>query len=116
MEETIAFCGIECTVCPAFLATRAGDTEALSKVAAEWSEQFGVEVTVESLLCDGCRAGARLCGYCDMCGVHQCASRRGVVTCAHCDAYGCKILEACPAYVGHGRETLEKIRSGQDLS
>ena len=111
MNETIAFCSIDCAVCPAYIATRADDRAALEKVAEEWSQQFGKEVTVESLLCDGCRSGARLCGYCDMCGVHRCASGRGVITCAHCDDYGCEILEACPAYQSNGREMLEKIRS-----
>jgi hypothetical protein len=111
MNETISFCGIECTVCPAYVATQADDREALAKVAVGWSSQFGIDVEVESLLCDGCRSGARLCGYCGMCGVHKCASGRGVVTCAHCDDYGCEVLEACPAFQSNGREMLEKIGS-----
>ncbi|HEY5494736.1 MAG TPA: DUF3795 domain-containing protein [Candidatus Anoxymicrobiaceae bacterium] len=51
MNEMISFCGIECTVCPAYIATQADDREALAKVAEEWSSQFGIDVEVESLLC-----------------------------------------------------------------
>jgi hypothetical protein len=35
--KIIAFCGILCSDCPAYLATQAADDEALAKQAAEWS-------------------------------------------------------------------------------
>jgi hypothetical protein len=112
MYEMISYCGLDCMECPAYLATQAGDMEALARVAKEWGEQFGMEITPESILCDSCKSGegARRSGYCFTCGVRTCALEKGVVTCAHCDDYGCATLQACPAYRAEGKARLNKIR------
>ncbi len=34
MERILAYCGLVCSECPAYLATQAGDTAALEEVAA----------------------------------------------------------------------------------
>lgn len=107
----LSFCGLECAECPAFIATRADDMDALAKVAAEWSEQFGMEVKPEAIMCDGCVSDTgRHSGYCDICEVYQCASGREVATCASCEDYACTKLLACPAYE-KGKETLERLRT-----
>lgn len=40
MDKMIAYCGLVCTNCPAYVATQADDRDALEKVAAQWREQF----------------------------------------------------------------------------
>lgn len=40
MEPVIAYCGLTCTDCPAYMATQANDKNALEKVAAERREIF----------------------------------------------------------------------------
>lgn len=112
MDAMISFCGLACDECPAFIATQKDDREAIEKIAAEWAKQFGIDVPAESVFCDGCKSDTgRLCGYCTSCGVRECGVKRGVVTCASCDDYGCEILLACPAYEARGKETLERLRS-----
>ncbi|MEW6554454.1 MAG: DUF3795 domain-containing protein [Actinomycetota bacterium] len=112
MYEMISFCGLDCSECPAYRATQAGDMEELARVAKEWSEQFKMEIPPESILCDSCKSGegARRSGYCDTCQVRICALEGGVVTCAHCDEYGCETLRACPAYSAEGKDRLDEIR------
>jgi hypothetical protein len=91
----IAFCGVSCTDCQAYTATRAGDRDALEQVAAGWREYFDApELTVEDILCDGCLTrGGRLTGYCRQCKIRACAMARGATNCAHCDEYACDELE-----------------------
>ena len=112
MYEMISYCGLDCSACPAYLATQADDMDALARVAVEWGEQFGIKITPESILCDSCKTGegARRSGYCSTCGVRACAVEREVITCAHCDDYGCETLQSCPAYRGDGKVRLDKIR------
>ena len=112
MYEMISFCGLDCSACPAYRATQAGDMEALARVAEEWSKQFGMEIIPESIVCDSCKTGegARRSGYCSICQVRGCAVERGVVTCAHCEDYVCDNLRGCPAFRAEGKVTLDRIR------
>lgn len=112
MHDMISYCGLDCSQCAAYLAARSGEREALERVAADWRERFGMEVTADGVVCDGCRSNTgRLSGYCHVCGVRACGSRRGVVTCAHCDEYGCDTLRGCGGYLSQGKATLDRIRS-----
>ena len=40
MDKIVAYCGLVCTGCPAYVATQADDRAALEKVAAEWRKAF----------------------------------------------------------------------------
>lgn len=112
MDEMISYCGLVCTDCPAYAATRKGDEEALKAVAAEWTRDFGVEISPESVLCDGCRSDTgRVCEYSATCPVRTCGVERGHDTCAECPDYACERLRVCPAYRSRGRGLLEKLRS-----
>lgn len=107
----ISYCGLDCSQCPAYLATQSGDREALEKVAADWSEQFKMEVPVEGVICDGCKSETgQLSGYCGICEVRACAVGKGVVTCAHCEDYDCETLRGCPGYRAIGKKTLDRIK------
>jgi hypothetical protein len=114
METMIGYCGLTCTECEAYLATQAKDREALEQMAARAREQFGVaEATAESVLCDGCKATTgRQCGYCDDCQVRACAVGRGVANCAHCQSFGCEVLEGFLGMAPSARQTLDRIRAG----
>lgn len=45
MQEIIAYCGIMCSDCEAYLATLAGDVEALARVAERWNRQYDLAYT-----------------------------------------------------------------------
>lgn len=112
MERMIAFCGIVCTECPAFIATQNDDQEALKQVAAQWSQELNApDITVESVICDGCLTDeGRKCAHCFECEVRACGMGRGVVNCAHCDEYICEKLEGFFAFAPDAKASLEGIR------
>jgi hypothetical protein len=113
MNRMVAYCGIVCTDCPAYIATQADDRAALERVAAQWREEFNVpEITVESVICDGCLAsnGARLAGYCSTCAIRACGVERDVVNCAHCAEYSCDKLDSFLSHGPDARKVLEEIR------
>jgi hypothetical protein len=111
MYEMIAYCGLDCSACPAFKATQSGDMDELARVAEEWSEQFGRDIPAESILCDGCKQDTgRLTGYCSICQVRGCGREKDVITCAHCADYACSDLENHPGFLAEGKANLEKIR------
>jgi hypothetical protein len=48
MEPLIAYCGLTCSHCPAYIATQAGDRAELERVAAMWREEYHApDITVE---------------------------------------------------------------------
>lgn len=112
MYEMTSYCGLECSECPAYLATQKDDMEELARVAAEWSSQFGMQIPTESILCDGCTSAGRLSGYCGMCAVRGCADLKDIPTCAHCADYVCAKLENCPGFSTLGKVNLERIKAG----
>ena len=91
MKETIAYCGLDCGTCEARIATANDDGALRAKVAKEWSELNGVEITPEMINCDGCRVEGRKTVYCEsLCPIRQCALGRGVETCGACgEVSGC---------------------------
>lgn len=52
-ENLIAYCGLDCGNCPAFIATQKNDQEGLAKTATSWKAQFNVDVKPEDVVCDG---------------------------------------------------------------
>lgn len=109
----IAYCGIVCSDCSAYLATQSGKTEALEKVAAQWREEYGLEgVTIQDVTCGGCigedgRKGA----HCFECEIRACGVERGVANCAHCSDYACARLEEFFGFVPGSRGVLDQIRA-----
>jgi hypothetical protein len=56
MQEIVAYCGLVCTECPAYVATQKNDNQARAKVAEEWSKQFQHNFKTEDINCNGCLA------------------------------------------------------------
>jgi len=112
MDRMVAYCGLICTDCPAYIATQADDRAALERVAAEWREEYNApEITVESVICDGCLGDAgRKCSHCFKCEIRACGMARGVSNCAHCPDYACEKLEDFFGLVPDARTTLDEIK------
>ena len=87
--KIIAYCGLVCTECPAFIATQENDLDRLKAQALEW---YGKEDEATFCLCDGCTTDGRKNNFCQECRVHLCAKKRGVINCAYCDDFGCETL------------------------
>ena len=113
MEKMIAYCGLVCTDCPAYIATQADDRAALERVAAQWREEYtSPAITVESVICDGCVTDGRKCGHCGECEIRACGLQRGVANCAVCDDYACERLTGFFAMVPDARTVLDGVRAG----
>lgn len=85
MKELIAFCGLDCERCEAFIATKNDDDALRKKVAKEWSELNDVDITSEMINCQGCRTDGVKTVYCDsLCPIRKCASSKKYDTCGSC--------------------------------
>ena len=111
-DRMIAYCGIACTDCEAYVATQAGDMDALERMAKTAEEEYGTERTAADSMCDGClTTTGRQIGYCHECAIRLCAVPRRVATCAHCDAYPCEKIEAFSKPGTPHRKMLDGIRA-----
>ena len=85
MNDYIAYCGLDCGICEARLATVDHDEALRSKVAKLWSELNNAEITPEMINCVGCRIPGVKTPYCDsICLIRRCALEKKVETCGDC--------------------------------
>ncbi len=112
MAKIQAYCGLDCSECEAYIATRDNDQAGLAATAEKWAKQFGGRnLGPEICICDGCTTGKRMStAHAETCALRLCASTRGVATCAHCDDYGCEILQGFFTLAPVLKEKLEAIR------
>jgi hypothetical protein len=113
MGTMIAFCGLDCGQCPAYLATQADDDQARAKVAEQWRVEFNTPgIQVSDINCDGCTAQeGRHFGHCFDCNIRSCGVERGVENCAYCAEYeDCAKLNAFLAQVPFAKACLDQIR------
>ena len=110
MEKMIAFCGLVCSDCPAFIATQKNDDSERQKVAELWSsEEFHIKP--EDINCDGCLAvEGKLISFCKDCNIRQCGLEKKVKNCAYCTDYPCEKLTKCHERSPEARATLDEIR------
>ena len=85
MNDFIAYCGLDCEACEARIATVNNDDDLRNKVAKEWTELNGVDITPEMINCVGCRIPGVKTPYCDsMCPIRKCAEGKAFKTCGDC--------------------------------
>lgn len=112
-ERIIGACGIVCSACPAYIATRSDDDALRAKTAKEWSAMFHADIKAADIDCDGCPSdGPRLFHHCFECGIRKCAREKKLANCAACPEYSCKKLDEFLAMVPEARATLEELRKG----
>ena len=92
MKYMLGYCGVECSKCPAYIATINNDDELRRRYAAEQSEFYGMEILPERINCVGCLEDGEHLVYCSMCEIRRCCWNRGLETCAECDEYVCEEL------------------------
>ena len=113
MDMMVAYCGLVCTECPAYIATQANDQAALERVAAQWRESFNdLGITAQLITCDGCVVDdGYKCAHCFECQIRACATDQGVVNCAHCTDYACEKLEGFFGFAPEARALLDGIHT-----
>ena len=111
MNRFIAYCGLDCESCEARLATVNNDAALRQKVAKEWSDLNGVEITPEMINCVGCRIDGVKTPYCEsLCPIRQCAMGKGLKNCG-----GCGEMERCEklgAITGNNADALKRLKTG----
>ena len=91
MKDMIAYCGLDCEKCDAYLATINDDQKPREKTAKLWAQLNNAPILPEHINCEGCRVDGIKTVYCDKFrGIRQCALKKGVTTCGSCPE-----LETC---------------------
>ena len=107
----IAFCGLVCNECPAFIATKENDDVRRKETAEEWSKQFNTSVKPEDINCEGCVSNSEvLFSHPRVCEIRKCGQEKGIINCAHCDEYACDRLNDFFKSVPGAKVTLDSIR------
>jgi hypothetical protein len=108
----IAFCGLDCSKCGAFLATKENNDQKRAKVAQEWSKLFKVEIKPKDINCDGCQSdGERIFNYCNVCEIRKCGKEKGIMNCGYCDGYPCGRLDFISSNAPDAKKRLDKINA-----
>jgi hypothetical protein len=111
--KIIAYCGIQCSECPAYIATQKNDDALRAETARKWSEMFKSDIKAADIYCDGCPSDSgRLFNYCSTCEIRKCARAKKLATCASCPEYSCKKLDEFLSLVPEARKVLEELRKG----
>ncbi len=114
MEKIIAYCGIECSQCPAFIAKKENNDELRKKTAEQWSKEFKHTVMPENINCDGCLSTTgQLIQYCNICEIRKCGFDKKVQNCSFCDDYVCEKLEKWFESVPDAKKRLDEIRKNR---
>ena len=111
MNKRISFCGLDCSVCPAYQARQNDDPELRQKTADSWSKIYHADIKPEDVFCDGCTSeGPVLFAHCSNCKIRECGRAKELDNCAHCPEYPCSRLEEFFAMVPEARQVLDNIR------
>lgn len=98
-EKYIAMCGLNCSSCAAFIATKNNDDELRKETAKEWTERYGDPnkrpLTSEDIHCLGCLSQiGPVYSNCLKCEVRKCGFAKGIKNCKGCKDYKCdKLIE-----------------------
>ncbi len=112
MSPLIAFCGLDCAKCEAYIATQANDEAAKERLLVKWRQEFNApDMPLVAVTCDGCTSTGRLGGYCSACPIRACGVERQVTNCAYClDYASCEKLASFFNMASAAKANLEEIR------
>lgn len=109
MKNMIAYCGLNCEKCDAYLATINDDQALREETAKLWAELNNAPILPEHINCQGCRVEGVKTVFCSsICGIRQCALKKKMRTCGDCpEMEKCKLLEEIAA---GSPEVLENLK------
>ena len=108
----IAYCGLDCERCEAFIATRNNDDALRAQVAETWAKLYNAPIKPEHINCTGCKSAGVKTYYCDqLCEIRRCAIQKSVGTCAECAGYPCAVLGRMLEVAPQAKATLEALRN-----
>ena len=106
----IAYCGLDCEKCDAYIATQNNDQALREKTAKLWSELNNVTILPEHINCEGCRTNGVKTYYCDnLCAIRQCAMKKCVSTCGDCAQM--EQCEKVAVVIGNNADALKNLKA-----
>lgn len=109
MKNRIAYCGLDCERCDAYIATINDDQDLREKTAKQWGELNNAPILPEHINCHGCREDGVKTVFCDsLCGIRQCALKKSVTTCGDCtDMEKCRTVSEI---IANNPEALKNLK------
>ena len=109
MKKLIAYCGLDCEKCEAYIATKNNDDVLRRRVAALWSKLNHVEITPEMINCEGCRYPGKKTMFCEgLCEIRKCAMKNNFETCGNCEKLDhCDKVEMV---IGNNKEAYNNLK------
>ena len=106
MNKYIAYCGLDCSKCEAYLATKNNDNKLREEVAKKWSELNKVNITAEMINCEGCKMDGVKTPFCAyLCKIRKCAINKNIKLCFEC--CDVKTCEDMKNFLKNGEELKE---------
>jgi hypothetical protein len=106
----IAFCGLNCLECPAYIATQANDDKLRADCAKLWTDLFKHQISPDQINCTGCKSEGKRFFFCRICGIKKCAAEKGHDTCAYCADFACEKIETLMQMDTNVKKALEAQR------
>jgi len=109
MKKLIAYCGLDCEKCDAYIATKRNDQALREQTAKKWSALNHTTILPEYINCQGCRTDGVKTFFCqNLCGVRQCALKKGVASCGACaEVESCAVVGKIFAYSPEALKNLK---------
>lgn len=112
MDEIIAFCGLSCHKCGAYLATKFNDNEKRKQVAGQWSKEYNANIKPEDINCEGCLSRSEnVFNHCKVCEIRKCGIEKNIINCSACNDYACEKLVKFFEFVPDAKKQLDNIRA-----
>lgn len=112
-KPKISICGLNCSVCPAFLAYKNNDQDLRVKTAKAWAQEFhDPSVKPEHINCLGCLSAKQpIYKHCLECGVRLCGLTKKVKSCGYCAAYNtCPKIANLHQYIPEAKVVCDRIK------
>jgi len=97
-HKHIAMCGLDCSSCDAFVATKNNNDKLRKTTANEWTKRYRTDgrnrppVKPEDINCKGCLSNGPIYLYCLQCKIRKCGLEKGIKNCKKCPDYKCPEL------------------------
>ena len=104
----IVYCGLDCSKCPAYIATQKNDMNELKKVAKEWSKE-NLQFKAQDIMCDGCYSEERVFSWCKECSIRACCREKKLENCGFCNNYPCELLDNVFSHDLSAKARLDEI-------
>ena len=110
---TLAYCGIKCQDCPAFIATKKNNFDMKIEIAEKWSTQE-YPLSPDDVECHGCTSTIRnMMSFCEDCDIRDCAIDKHLDNCAYCNDFTCTKLDKVYKQTPQAKDNLIEIRKSR---